>query len=54
MPDLSRRGFIAATVAAGAMRTLPIAMSKPPVRRVVTVVFDKALGAMRLIDRVVP
>ena len=52
MPNLSRRGFLAAALAAGSARVVPrIALRE---KRVLTVVYDKALGAMRAIDRVVP
>jgi hypothetical protein len=54
MPNLSRRSFIAATLAAGTLRAVPVALTKAPARRVVTLVYDKALGAVRLIDRAVP
>jgi len=54
MPQLTRRGFIAATLAAGSLRALPTLATKPQARRVVTLVYDKALGAMRLIDKAVP
>ena len=54
MAKLTRRAFIAATVAAGTVRSLPILATNPSTRRVVTLVYDKALGAMRLIDRAVP
>ncbi|MDA7426515.1 Tat pathway signal protein [Thalassococcus lentus] len=52
MPALTRRGFIAATLAAGAVRTVPqIALRQ---KRVLTLVYDKSIGAMRAIDRIVP
>ena len=54
MPKLSRRGFIAAAAAAGTLRVLPGVATNPATRRVVTLVYDKALGAMRLIERAVP
>lgn len=51
MPDLTRRGFIAATVAAGAVRHLPqIARAKPKV--VLELVYDKGLGMMRAVERI--
>ncbi len=52
MPNLSRRGFIAATIAAGTLRTVPRVVLRE--KHVLTLVYDKALGAMRAIDRVVP
>ena len=54
MAKLTRRGFIAATIAAGALRSMPAVVSKPPTRRILTLVYDKSLGMMRAIDRVVP
>jgi hypothetical protein len=54
MAKLTRRGFIAATMATGALRVLPVALSKPPARRILTLVYDKSLGMMRAIDRLVP
>ena len=52
MPDLTRRHFLATALAAGSARGLPrIAVRQ---KRVLTLVYDKALGAMRAIDRVVP
>ncbi len=53
MPELTRRGFIAATIAAGSVRTLPQIAKAPPARRILTLVYDKSIGAMRAIDRVV-
>lgn len=46
MANLSRRGFIAATVAAGALRAVPMIASKPAARRILTLVYDKKLGMM--------
>ena len=54
MAKLTRRHFIAATAAAGTIRVLPQIATNHATRRVVTLVYDKALGAMRLIDRAVP
>lgn len=54
MPKLTRRGFIAATAAAATVRTLPQIATKPPARRILTLVYDKSLGMMRAIDRLVP
>jgi len=53
MPDLNRRGFIALTTAAGLSRGLP-RLATPKTRRILTLVYDKALGAMRAVDRLVP
>jgi hypothetical protein len=54
MPNLSRRGCIALTAAAGAARGLTRIASSPKARRILTLVYDKALGAMRAVDRLVP
>ena len=54
MTNLSRRTFMVTAVAAGTIRALPQIGTNPAARRVVTLVYDKALGAMRLIDRAVP
>lgn len=54
MAKLSRRGFIAATMAAGALRAVPMIASKTGGRRILTLVYDKKLGMMRAIDRLVP
>ncbi len=54
MTNLTRRSFIVATAAAGALRAVPTIATKPQARRIVTLVYDKAIGAMRLIDKVVP
>ena len=54
MPNLTRRGFIAASLAACTARTLPPLAAKVAGRRVLTLSYDKALGMMRAIERVVP
>ncbi|MCX7560727.1 Tat pathway signal protein [Sulfitobacter sp. F26204] len=54
MTRLTRRGFIASTLAAGALRSVPVTLGKPPARRILTLVYDKSLGMMRAIDRLVP
>lgn len=55
MVKLSRRGFIAATLAAGTVRSLPqIAAKSGGGRRILTLVYDKALGAMRAVEKLVP
>ncbi|SFR45679.1 Tat (twin-arginine translocation) pathway signal sequence [Yoonia tamlensis] len=51
---LSRRGFLASTGAAVAARALPQIASKTGGRRVLTLVYDKGLGMMRAVERVVP
>ena len=51
---LTRRGFIASAVAAGAVRGVPQIASKSGGRRILTLVYDKSLGMMRAIEKVVP
>lgn len=53
MPNLSRRGFIALTAAAGAARGLPYIGTSPKARWILTLVYDKAAGAMRAVERLV-
>ena len=50
---LTRRGFIATAAAAGTVRAIPTIATKAPARRILTLVYDKSLGMMRAIDRVV-
>lgn len=47
---LSRRGFLAATGAAVTVRTVPVVAKQ---RRILTLVYDKSLGMMRAVERVV-
>jgi len=54
MPNLSRRGFLAATGAAATARFVPLIFARPAGRRILTLVYDKSLGMMRAIERVVP
>ena len=54
MAKLTRRGFIGTTLAAGAVRTVPTVATKTCSRRILTLVYDKSLGMMRAIDRLVP
>lgn len=53
MAGLTRRGFIAATLASGAVRGVPHLARAEPTRRILTLVYDKAAGAMRAVERVV-
>jgi hypothetical protein len=50
---LSRRRFLAATGAAAVVRVAPT-VARPGGRRILTLVYDKALGMMRAVERVVP
>ena len=54
MANLTRRGFIAASLAAGTVRALPTLATRPGGRRILTLVYDKSLGMMRAVERVVP
>ncbi len=51
--ELSRRGFIVGAAAAGAARGMPQVLAKTGGKRVLTLVYDKALGMMRAVERVV-
>ena len=53
MPQLTRRGFMAATLATGASRVAPIALNARKPRVILELVYDKALGMMRAVERVV-
>ncbi|HHS89659.1 MAG TPA: twin-arginine translocation signal domain-containing protein [Rhodobacteraceae bacterium] len=53
MPKLTRRNFMAASAAAVSARSVPQIVAKPATRRILTLVYDKSLGMMRAIDRVV-
>ena len=54
MANLTRRGFIAATLAAGSVRAIPAIATRTGGRRILTLVYDKSLGMMRAVERVVP
>lgn len=51
---LTRRGFIASAVAAGTVRALPAVATRTSGRRILTLVYDKSLGMMRAVEKVVP
>lgn len=51
---MTRRGFMATTLAAGAVRSLPGAVGRAGGRRILTLVYDKSLGMMRAVERLVP
>ena len=53
MAKLNRRMFLASAAAAGAAKGLPKLASTGGGRRVLTLIYDKSLGMMRAIDRVV-
>lgn len=54
MPRLTRRGFIGTAIAAGTARALPTLAGKPATRRILTLVYDKSLGMMRAVEKIVP
>lgn len=54
MPDLTRRRFLAVTVAAGAAGMMPGLATRHGGRRILTLVYDKGLGMMRAVERIVP
>ncbi len=51
---LTRRGFIGTAAAAGALRGAGVTVAKPQMRRILTLVYDKSLGMMRAVERLVP
>ena len=51
--QMSRRGFLISSGAALAAKTVPRVASKAGGRRILTLIYDKALGAMRAVERVV-
>ena len=53
MANLNRRGFLVAAASTSVIKGLPRIASAPPARRVLTLVYDKSMGMMRAIDRVV-
>lgn len=54
MAKLTRRGFIGTAAAAGALRGVGVTVAKPQFRRILTLVYDKSLGMMRAVEKVVP
>lgn len=54
MTKLTRRSFIASAAAAGSVRTLPKVASSTGGRPILTLVYDKSLGMMRAVERLVP
>ena len=51
---ISRRSILATGAAAAGIRFMPKIAVSPAGRRILTVYFDKAAGAMRAIDKVIP
>lgn len=54
MTKLNRRSFLVAAASASVIKGMPRIASAPGGRRILTLVYDKSLGAMRAIDRLVP
>ena len=52
-PKLTRRGFIAASVAAAGARFVPAVATRLGGRRILELVVDKATGALRAVERLV-
>lgn len=52
---ITRRGFLASAAAATTIRGLPATIARSGGgRRILTLVYDKGLGMMRAVERVVP
>lgn len=54
MAKLTRRGFIGTAAAAGALRGAGVTVAKPQMRQILTLVYDKSLGMLRAVERLVP
>jgi hypothetical protein len=57
MARMTRRKFLAtlaASAAAGGTRLAPVLATRTGGRRILTLVYDKSLGMMRAVERVVP
>ncbi|MEP1765250.1 MAG: twin-arginine translocation signal domain-containing protein [Sulfitobacter sp.] len=54
MAKLTRRGFLGTAAAAGALRGVGVNVAKPQMRRVLTLAYDKSLGMMRAVEKLVP
>lgn len=50
---LTRRTFLASTAAAATVRVVPQVAKTQPARRVLTLVYDKAMGSLRAVDKLV-
>lgn len=51
---ITRRSILATGAAAAGMRFVPKVATMPAGRKILTVYFDKAAGAMRAIEKVIP
>ena len=54
MSKISRRLFLVGCGSLSAAKAAKLPLKTAPGRRVLTLVYDKSLGMMRAIDRVVP
>ena len=54
MVKLTRRGFMAATLATGALRLAPMVGTRASGRVILRLVYDKSLGMMRAVERIIP
>jgi hypothetical protein len=52
-PKLTRRGFIAASMAAAGARFVPVVATKLGGRRILELVVDKATGSLRAVERLI-
>lgn len=53
MAKMTRRGFLGSAAAAASLKAAPMIKTSSG-RRILTLVYDKSLGMMRAIERVVP
>lgn len=54
MAKLTRRGFIGTAAAAASLRGAGVAVARGKMRPVLTLVYDKSLGMMRAVEKLVP
>ena len=52
--EMTRRGFLVTAAAGASAKLLPQIAATVGGKRVLTLVWDKSIGAMRAIDRLVP
>ena len=50
---LTRRTFLASSAAAASIRAVPQITETKPARHILTLVYDKALGGLRAVDKLV-
>jgi hypothetical protein len=54
MAKLTRRGFIGTAAAAASLRGAGVAIGRQRMRPILTLVYDKSLGMMRAVEKLVP